>query len=325
MILEVAVYDFQSIEFLKLEFGAITVFRGESRQGKSAFIRALRCLTSNPKGSYFIRSKATSSKVEVKTDRGLVSWEKSRSTSAVYKVQVGDGPVQVFEKNTEVPREVFQVLNVPDLIIDKDLEISLHFSNQHEAPFLIPPMWGTASSIAKALGKITNVDRASQAMRLCAADLKEAKVSLSSAITGIKEHEERLLGFGQLDSQIVAADRLKSSRDEVESLSKVDCTPQVDAARQSLDHSRRSKVLVELLRMIPHETFQTVEILKSTYDRLYDDVVVAKGLIRDAQTTVAHKATAIREVDQASSALDQFCSAHKSCPLCEGKGELVPC
>lgn len=318
MIREIVIRDFQSIGLLHLKMGAITILRGESRQGKSAVLRALRAVVTNPKGSSFIRSKAKSCEIIVKTDRGILQYEKERTGSASYTVQLGnDPPLETFRKVTEIPKEVLQILNIGDVPIDEDISIPLNFSNQHEPPFLLAPLWGTASAVAKSLGKITSVNRVSSAMRSCAGDLKEAKVKLSSTQEQMREALVQTQRYDGLQAQVELAARLEEVAAVVTSQAQGLDTTDPTEASTLLSAALGEKDRIALLNCIPFDAFSEAEILHAGFSKLSDELAQATQLQGESEKIFALRAQTERALEVAQEDMEKFVTSTKVCPLCD--------
>jgi energy-coupling factor transporter ATP-binding protein EcfA2 len=76
------VRGFQSLlEPISIDIDGYTCITGDSNQGKSALIRALKALVTNKVGDSFINNKSSECQVAIETETDIVLWEKSKSSS----------------------------------------------------------------------------------------------------------------------------------------------------------------------------------------------------------------------------------------------------
>ena len=222
MIKRIVIDNFQSIEHLEVAIDAgITVFRGESRQGKSAILRAIKAVTSMPRGVRDLRTGAAKCCVLIETDKGIVEYVKERTGSVTYSTTFPNNNPIVKHKVTEVPREVFEILNIGNVEVDEDLSVNINYSSQLEPHFLLAPGWGTPAAVAKVIGKITNVDKLSLASRACAADLRATKMELSALRTKVEGMAEEMGAYDTLDREIEVASQVAQLELDVTNLHRV--------------------------------------------------------------------------------------------------------
>ena len=167
--------NFQSHEFTEIDFSpGFNVIIGESDQGKSALIRALRWLIYNePRGVDFIRVGATYSSVTILlTDGVQVRRERTPSRNRYYLLIPGQEE-NIFEGfGSRVPREIQDALGMGKVRLDEDLQGSLNLGEQLEAPFLLAE---TGSVKAKAIGRLYGVHIVDAALRETVRDMSRAQ------------------------------------------------------------------------------------------------------------------------------------------------------
>src|SRR6187402_3232806 len=144
--------NFQSLHDVDLELGKFTVIVGESSSGKSAFIRALKAVSSNQLNSDYITRGTKHSYVAVKTESATVTIERDQGGISVYKVaKTGSQESRYSKLNRQVPAEVTEILGITPSTLD---EGSINFAGQFDPPYLLKD---TGGSVAKTLGELTNV------------------------------------------------------------------------------------------------------------------------------------------------------------------------
>lgn len=205
MLQHLAVRNFQSLHKVDLALSRFTVIVGQSSSGKSAFIRALRALSSNVRGTSFITHGERSATITAVTDHGTVSLNKGARDE--YTLIPANGEQQVFSKlGGDVPPEVSAVLGIQP----KD---ALSFAGQFDVPFLLksPP-----SEVARILGELTNADivfsaaRESNRRRLQSSSTLRVKAEDLADITARAQGYARLRG--QLDAIATAEEYLQTAR-----------------------------------------------------------------------------------------------------------------
>lgn len=82
--MKLKIKNFQAIEEAYLEFpeGKITVLTGESNNGKTAILRAIRALALNPQGSkHYIQHGKNKAEVTLTNNGETLTWERTKSTT----------------------------------------------------------------------------------------------------------------------------------------------------------------------------------------------------------------------------------------------------
>lgn len=167
--------NFQSHEFTQIDFSPeFNVIIGESDQGKSALIRALKWLIYNePRGVDFIRVGASRTSVTVLLTDGIqITRERTPSRNRYYLLIPGQQE-SIFEGfGARVPREIQDALGMGKIKLDEDLERMLNLGEQLEAPFLLAE---TGSVKAKAIGRLYGVHIVDAALRETVRDMGRAQ------------------------------------------------------------------------------------------------------------------------------------------------------
>jgi DNA repair ATPase RecN len=198
---QVDVENFQSLRKLSLKLGRFTVVTGPTGSGKSAFLRAVRLLAFNARGTGYISRGAKSCKVAsgdrgqgwaVGIERGIARGKDAyRVSRLVNHPTQPDGYLDEPEVDTytklggEVPPDVARLLGLSEL----------NFAAQFDRPFLLDSSGG---EIARVLGKLTNVtllfDAAREAERRrreIMGDLRRAEANLAD----LTEAAQRFAGM----------------------------------------------------------------------------------------------------------------------------------
>lgn len=189
---KVILENFQSHKYTELDLSkGFNVLIGESRQGKSAVIRAIRWVFENKvpgKAKSFIRKGEDFARVSFTlSDETIISRyiESKRSGKNTYKIIYPDGTIS--EGNTKLLEEIQEVLGFNDFIIDKDLQVPLNILKQGDSWFLIGNDY-TSTDRAKIIGALSGTHHADAAMR----DIDSEKNKLSSEA---KSYEKEMIAI----------------------------------------------------------------------------------------------------------------------------------
>ena len=224
MIHAVHVRNFQALHDVELRLEPFTVIVGPSNVGKSAFMRAMRTLTSNRRGNDFISHGERTAVITATTDRGTVTLTRSKNTTDnAYTVTPDDPQHPLYPERTftklggETPPEVSDFLG----ITAKD---AINYASQFDKPYLLDDSAGEA---ARVLGALTNVSiifeaaresnrrklAASQILRTRAADLAAIKEkipkyrSLKQQAAALTEAEQHISAARSLEKQITTLEQ----------------------------------------------------------------------------------------------------------------------
>lgn len=177
---------FQSLHDVELDLAPYTVIVGPSSSGKSAFVRALRTLTTNSRGLSWLTAtfKRASLGVEL-SDGTTVILHRSPSTARAddnaYIVRAPerfDAPEEIYSKlGGEVPEEIRALLPFGDT--------ALHFASQFDKPYLLD---ASPQEVSRALAALTNV-------HVVLAAAREANRRALSSSASLRVREEDLQGI----------------------------------------------------------------------------------------------------------------------------------
>lgn len=205
MLTRLGIQNFQSLSDISVDLAPFTVIVGPSSSGKSALVRALHTLTHNRRGSDFISHGERQATITATTDKGTVSL--TRATAAgdanaytLIPLPTPQSPTpeqQRFTKlNGTTPEEISQFLGIwPN---------TGTFAGQHDKPYMLDD---TPSSVASALGALTNVNVIFEAAR----EANRQKLSSSQTLRTRADDMERIQalipGIQALNAQTSALTR----------------------------------------------------------------------------------------------------------------------
>lgn len=208
MIHSVRIRNFQALHDISLNLEPLTVIVGPSNVGKSAFMRAMRTLTSNRRGAEFISHGERTASISATTDRGTVTLTRSKGNGAndnSYTVTPSDPghplyPERVFLKlGGDTPPEVSAFLGI-------DSRDPINYAGQFDKPYLLDD---SAGEVARVLGALTNVSvifeaaRESNRRKLTAAATLRTR---SEDLQAIKQKIPAYRSLKQQDSALTAAE-----------------------------------------------------------------------------------------------------------------------
>lgn len=166
--------NFQSHKNTEIKFDkGLTVILGQTDQGKSAIIRALKWVLYNePRGTDFITAGCNSCRVTLEMNDGTIITRARDKNKNRYILQK-DNKKEVFEGfGNIVPLEIVKAHGIPKIQIDKDVKSAVNLAEQLEPPFLISE---TGGNRAKALGRLVGVHIIDAAQRATNRDLTDAE------------------------------------------------------------------------------------------------------------------------------------------------------
>lgn len=206
MIDEVEIRNFQSLKNVKLDLSKFTVIVGASSSGKSAFLRALKALATNPRTSSFVTYGKTLATVQARLGDDTVTLEKGEGHT-VYKLIKEGKPFSFAKLGGLVPDQVAEALGRPDT--------NVNFADQFDRPYLLDD---TGSSVARVLGDLTNVSSIFEAVREANRRKASAASTLKTREKDIGEIRDQVKSYAGLKEKLGAVDEATSMAEEAESL-----------------------------------------------------------------------------------------------------------
>lgn len=192
------ILNFQSHAATELQFSpGLNVITGQSDNGKTAILRALRwALYNEPGGTEFIRHGTREGKVEVTMSDGTTILRERSHKVNRYVVTAPGAEPQVFEGfGTRVPAEVLKAHGMTPVALDTDHKVLLNVGTQLEGPFLL----SAAPSVrAKAIGRLLGVHVVDAAARTARKDLQQKGREERAAEAELARLEQELQAFAPL-------------------------------------------------------------------------------------------------------------------------------
>jgi exonuclease SbcC len=238
----IRIANFQSHEQTYIELcGGLNVFVGESRNGKTSILRALRWLYFNePRGDRFIRAGKKCCEVEVTLVDGtrvLRIRDDSRKVNGYILYEPGKDEQPFSKFNKEVPLEIQRALGVSKLWLDKDTAIELNFSRQMDAAFMVsdsPP------KRAKIIGRVVNLHIIDSANRTACNDLNNAKRRKDELDADLKSLEKKMVAFDDLPEQEIVLSKAQELVSQANALK-----TKADKLQEILDNIIRVQSAIE--------------------------------------------------------------------------------
>lgn len=190
--------NFQSHKNTKLSFDSgLTVILGQTDQGKSAIIRALKWVLYNePRGSEFITVGCKVCRVTIEMQDGTIITRERDGQKNRY-ILIQNNEKQVFEGfGHNVPLEIIKAHGIPKIYIDQDSTSSVNLAEQLEGPFLISE---SGSNRAKALGRLVGVHIIDAAQRVTNKDLLDKQQRQKQINMDIDEIKKELETYEDID------------------------------------------------------------------------------------------------------------------------------
>ena len=186
MITKIEIKNFQSHKNTVLEFDkGVNVICGESDNGKSAVIRAIRWVVENqPQGTEKINSNWNEDfkeplSVKLYTEKGYVERIRDKKRNGYNICKNGEKEIVLDAIGKGVPKEVTDFLNVSDV----------NFQFQLDPPYLLTKSAGEAS---KYLNEIVHLDSIDKIMSIADSDKRQLSSEQKIVESDIKKLEEEL-------------------------------------------------------------------------------------------------------------------------------------
>ena len=293
--------NFQSLKDVSVDLGKFTVVVGASSSGKSAFIRSLKTIVSNPRSSSFVTHGEKFSSLTLYRDDGTeVLFEKGEGHGR-YVVSRGDLREEYTKLGGDVPDAVSSALGILPVETGKQ---SLNFAGQFDRPYLLDE---TGSVVARVLGELTNVTKifdavreasrrkqnASSLVRTRSEDLarlnlkKQQFVSLRGQLEAVEQAEKLLQTAEDVSSRVARLRRLVLDIDMAESYLEDSSSVEVPdisvvlAARDRLDSYTS---LIADMRAAADRVKRSDEALVSSASSLKDKTEELRAVLVEAGT-----------------------------------------
>lgn len=197
----IKIRNFQALKDVTITLGNVTVLVGKSDVGKSAFIRALNSFFHNSFNEEYAHNGNLPCGIAIQKD-GKVAIGRRTTKGVEYKLDS-----TVYSKTAKkLPTDISSFLGIQEYAIDKDYSILFQIQNQFDSPFLLQE---SSTSVAKIIGRISNLNVVLMAMRQMYADQLDTKQELNFANSKLNQAKESLKKFSSIKEQEVAIFKAK--------------------------------------------------------------------------------------------------------------------
>jgi DNA repair exonuclease SbcCD ATPase subunit len=211
----IVIQNFQSLKKVDVELGRFTVIVGASSSGKSAFMRAVKALASNVRGSSMITVGEKSMSIMAHTDENIVTLQRTGATGKYVILNKNSGQEEKYTKLAQkVPEDVTAALKIQP--VSKD-QTSINFSGQHDLPYLLGDNV-SAAQVARILGDLTNVSTIFEAVREANKKKAAANSLINTRDSDFQEILSQVEDFAGLKDRISLVQSAETALDEISSL-----------------------------------------------------------------------------------------------------------
>lgn len=192
----VRVENFQSIESAEVLVDGFTAITGQNNSGKTALMRAIQGVFSNPPADNLVRHGADKLSVSLTfSDGQTVVWEKGPKVKPTYTVNG-----KVIYPGRGVPDEVLALGVQP--IIAGGVPIWPQIAPQFSGQIFLLDQPG--STVAEVVADVEHVGKYTAALRLAESDKRQAASDLRLRVEDVRVEEQRLSAFVGLDDAVDA-------------------------------------------------------------------------------------------------------------------------
>lgn len=275
MIESVSIRHFQSIESADLALSPFVVIVGASSSGKSAFIRALRLLAFNQRGTAFISHGAKSSSVTAHLSDATVTITRSTSPTATNSYQLTSPELnRTYTKlNATVPDDIASILKLSPI----------NFASQFDSPFLLADSPAQAASLLASLTNahiIFDAARHANTAKLHASQLHKTRTNdLQSIRANIPRYKLLKSRIEKLDS----AERLLALAQDISLV-----TEQLQATATAIHQAEQDSTLTVSTKPLPDiESIQLLSQSLSSMEALAQNIRGNTAALDTLNTTVS--------------------------------------
>ena len=208
MIKRIEIKNFQSHKDTVIDFDkGVNVICGESDNGKSSIVRAIRWVVENyPSGTEKINSKWNEEfkeplSVKLFTENGWVERIRTKTRNGYTICKGENSPVELSAVGRSVPPEVISFLNVSDV----------NFQFQMDSPYLLSKTAGEASQY---LNQIVHLDSIDKIMSLADSDKRSLSGEQKTVESDIEQFTEQLKELEWVDEADTLYQRTKTLDDK---------------------------------------------------------------------------------------------------------------
>jgi DNA repair ATPase RecN len=203
MIPKIEIKDFRTITRQKIELGpGVTTIIGESAEGKSTTIRALRWVVLNkPTGDKVINWNAEKAMVRVTVDGKSVIRKKGKGINS-YKLDSKE--FKAFGSG-KVPEPIDELFNLS----------SINFQGQFEAPFWFCE---TPGEVSRQLNSIVNLEVIDSSLASISSDIRKTKTNMELIQNRIKEAQQQSEDLKYVDEMNEEFQEIENLQKDIENL-----------------------------------------------------------------------------------------------------------
>lgn len=217
MAIKVRIRDFQSIADATITIDGFTVITGTNNSGKSAVMRAIRGVFTNPPASALLRHGSAFLSVELTfadgtTIRWEKGWEKPDQRGGSVNRYFVDGK-EIENVGRGCPPEVLEY-GVREIKAASD-RVWPQIADQFNGTLFLVDRPG--SSIAEALSDVEKVGKLTSALQLSEKDRRSSESELKVRRSDVKDATKKLERFEGLEKLEAAAQNLSDLKDELTS------------------------------------------------------------------------------------------------------------
>lgn len=311
MIREVEVRNYQSLRHLTVRLGRFTVLTGPSSTGKSSFLRAVRLLAFNARGSSFITRGEKQCSVSMSGDE----IELTGMDDDYWQVSVQRGSRDQYLLSTVVPhvrQETYTKLagKVPEQVTQALRLGEVNFAGQFDPPYLLDASGG---EVARVLGRLTNVTLLYKAAQEANRRRLQAASELKTRQADVAQLTEQAQQYGALPAEAEAVRQAEEAVARMQELSRhrsrlSSLTDSYISAANSLE--RVTPVLVEL------PSLGRLEELHASRQRLAALLSSAQDAMGAVDVLTARENDLDVVLNRETMALEQYQAQWGTCPLC---------
>lgn len=219
-ITKIILENFQSHKYNEFELSnGLNVFVGETRQGKSAILRAFYWVYENkPSGKSFIKRGESYCKVSlILSDGTIVSRfiEDKRNGKNGYEIIYPDGTSE--SGNTKLLDKVQKILGFNNFYIDQKLSLPVNFYKQGESWYLIGK-GQTSTDKARIIGALSGTNIADAIVRDLDTENTKSLLSFKVAKQKSEELKSEIDSFDYLEDLKIILDKIKNLLDKYKNL-----------------------------------------------------------------------------------------------------------
>jgi len=301
MFKNIQVRNYQSLKFIDVELGALTIVVGASDSGKSAFFRAINTLVSNQRGSDFITHGEKLCTITAELTQGKIELGRGSGTKDnYYEITDENGPRKFTKLSGTVPEEVSDFLKIHP----KD---PINFASQFDKPYLLDSKEYGPSEVARILGALTNVNILFEGARESSRQKNETNATLKIRVEDFNTTESKLETYDSLEEDIKKVEEaeilVEDAKRSTEMLNKL-----VRAVREIEEAEETLESLQDILSVeIPSVSDITSQVsLLQTLTTVIESIQKDENLIQSLQQILSNDVADISTIEKQVAELNKL-------------------